>query len=361
MSNVIRRHVASNIFAMGLFTFAGSAMAFDLGGMLNQVQQVVQKQGPQAQPVQPPSQQIAANLQNSPLGQAGDFTQMKSNNPGALFEKIISLVAIPASASYTANGWDMLAKSFPQTKWKSVDSNIFPTARETTVAMKNPDGVLTIAALGNRGMLINVVAAFDSPEGSPLFRESLDSNRNIKKICTLDESADGAEIYYLANLGGLKPVTVKYEYSAGSGGGGDSITVGEMDLPESCGKKSAAKAATRPDPIATTLPAIPREFRGWWAGNCKDALNAAKHEELIGYEIKEKSVHQMELHCSVKKVIQVPFKADSKQILVNTSCDSPDGASEWEIALELNPAGKLIVSGPANKTIKPEILSRCGK
>jgi hypothetical protein len=183
----------------------------------------------------------------------------------------------------------------------------------------------------------------------------------MKKVCTLDESADGAEIYYMANLGGFKPVTVKYEYSAGSGGGGDSITAGEMDLPASCGKKAAAKAVTHPDQIATTLSVIPKEFRGWWAGNCKDALNAAKHEELIGYEIKEKSVHQMELHCSVKKVTQVPSKTDSKQILVNTSCDSPDGVSEWEIALELKPAEKLIVSGAANKTIRPEILSRCGK
>jgi hypothetical protein len=160
---------------MGLFTFASSTMAFDLGGMLNQVQQAVQKQGPQAQPVQLPSQQAAAaKLKNSSLGQTGDSAQMKSNDPGTLFEKIISLVAIPASASYTANGWDMLAKSFPQTKWKSVDSKVFPAARETTVTMKNPDGVLTIGALGNRGMLINVVAAFDSHEGAPLFRESLD-------------------------------------------------------------------------------------------------------------------------------------------------------------------------------------------
>jgi len=360
VSNVIRRRVVSNIVAVSLLAFAGTTMAFDFGGMLGQVQQAAQKQVPQAQPVQAQSPQQATP--NSPSVQSVSTfaaAQPKPDGSGKLFEQIVSLVAIPASASYTANGWDVLAKTFPKSKWKDAESKIYPTARATT--LKNPDGVLTIVALGNRSMLVNVEASFDSPEGAPMFRDFLDSSPKIRKVCAIDESESSAEIYYQANLGGLKPVTVKYEYSAGSGGGGDSITAGEIALPASCGKKSVSTSSARTGTFASTVTVIPSVFQGWWAGNCKDALKAAKHDELIGYQIKAGSVHQMELHCSVKQVTQVPSTAGSKQLLVNTSCDSPDGVSEWKIALELNPAGKLIVSDPADKTIKPEILSRCGK
>lgn len=360
MCNVIRRYVVSNIAAVSLLVFAGTTMAFDLGGKLGQVQQAAQKQVPQTQPVQAQSpQQATPNSQSVQSVSTSAAAQPKPDGSGKLFEQIVSLVAIPASASYTANGWDVLAKTFPKAKWKDAESKKHPTSRATTI--KNPDGVLTIVALGNRSMLVNVEASFDSPEGAPLFRSFLDSSPKIRKICAIDESADSAEIYYQANLGGLKSVTVKYEYSAGSGGGGDSITAGEIDLPASCGKKSASTGSARTGTVVSTVPVIQKEFQGWWAGNCKDALKAAKHDELIGYQIKAGSVHQMELHCSVKQVTQVPSTAGSKQLLVNTSCDSPDGVSEWKIALELNPAGKLIVSDPADKTIKPEVLSRCGK
>jgi hypothetical protein len=361
VSNVIR-HVVSNIAAVSLLAFAGTTMAFDLGGKLGQVQQAAQKQVPQAQAVQAQSpQQATPNSQSVQSVSTSAAAQPKPDGSGKLFEQIVSLVAIPASASYTANGWDVLAKTFPKAKWKDAESKTYPTSRATTI--KNPDGVLTIVALGNRSMLVNVEASYDSPEGAPLFRDFLDSSPKIRKVCAIDESADSAEIYYQANLGGLKPVTVKYEYSAGSGGGGDSITAGEIDLPASCGKKSVstAKGSAQAGRGASTVTVIPSEFQGWWAGNCKDALKAAKHDELIGYQIKAGSVHQMELHCMVKQVTQVSPNSGSKQLQVNTSCDSPDGVSEWKIALELNPAGKLIVSDPAGKTIKPEVLSRCGK
>jgi hypothetical protein len=337
-------------------------MAFDLGGMLNQVQQVAQKQVPQAQPVQAQSPQQAAV--SSPSEQSlhtSAVTRTKPNGSGKLFEQIVTLVAVPLSASYTANSWDVLAMTFPKAKWKEADSKTYPTGRATTI--KNVDGVLTIVALGNRSMLVNVEAVFDSPEGAPLFRELLDNSAEIKKICAVDESADSAEIYYQANLNGVKPVIVKYEYSAGSGGGGDSITAGEVELPSSCGKKitSSRDGAVQTGAVATTLPAIPVVFQGWWAGSCKNASKAAKHDELIGYQIKAGSVQQMELHCKVTQVTQFSSNSGSKQAQVNTSCDSPEGVSVWKFNLEINPSGKLNISDSADKSIKPEILSRCGK
>jgi len=343
-----------------LFACAGSVMAFDLGGMLNQVQQTAQKQVSQAQPVQAQSQQQAAA--NSPSDQSphtSAVTQAKPNGSGKLLEQIVTLVAVPLSASYTANGWDVLARTFPKAKWKDADSKPYPASRATTI--KNLDGLLTIVALGNRSMLVNVEAAFDSPDGVPLFRDFLDNSAEIKKICAIDESADSAEIYYQANFSGLKPVSLKYEYSAGSGGGGDSITAGEIVLPASCGKKAASSTKGVVQAVASTLPAIPVAFQGWWAGSCKEALKAAKHDELIGYQIKADSVHQMELHCKVTHVTQVLPDSGSKQLQLYTSCDSPEGVSEWKLNLELNSSGKLIVSDSADKSIKPEVLSRCGK
>jgi hypothetical protein len=337
-------------------------MAFDLGGMLNQVQQVAQKQVPQAQPVQAQSPQQAAV--SSPSEQSlhtSAVTRTKPNGSGKLFEQIVTLVAVPLSASYTANSWDVLAMTFPKAKWKEADSKAYSSARTTTI--KNADGVLSIVALGNRSMLVNVEAVFDSPEGVPLFRDFLDNSTKIKKICAVEESSDSAEIYYQVNLGGLKPVTVKYEYSAGSGGGGDSITAGEVELPASCGKKSTSSSngAVQAGLVASTLPAIPVVFQGWWAGNCKDALKAAKHDELIGYQIKAGSVHKVELHCKVKQVTPVSPSEGGKQLQVNTSCDSPEGVFEWALNLEINPSGKLIVTDPADKSVKHEILSRCSK
>lgn len=68
MITAIRRYVVPNIFAVGMCVFASSVMAFDLGGMLKQVEKAAQQQEPNntttqlaKQPAQPTAQPTEQN------------------------------------------------------------------------------------------------------------------------------------------------------------------------------------------------------------------------------------------------------------------------------------------------------------
>lgn len=85
MITKICRRFAPNILAIGMCVFAGSVMAFDIGGALKQVQQAVQQ--PESAPVQqkpepsqpPPAQQP----QVSPQGDAGAVQNSQGNQAGS--------------------------------------------------------------------------------------------------------------------------------------------------------------------------------------------------------------------------------------------------------------------------------------
>lgn len=176
------------------------------------------------------------NLQSNPSQKIQN--QDKKLNHAEVIDKIIRVAALNENSDYTGNDWSKLNELFGNNKFKNISDREFTDAKSWQVTVGN--STYDIAAKGARSMIFLAVASVDSPAGDfNEFSKFLSTAKNTKKICVVDDSASFAERYYeYRNL--TKPIIIKYQFSAGSGGATESITVGIKELPKECGASSAS-------------------------------------------------------------------------------------------------------------------------
>ena len=94
-------------------------------------------------------------------------------------------------------------------------------------------GTLTLSFRGARTMVMQAEISRHSPSAEFILSTSL-KKLGAKLIrCSTEPSASEVEQYYLLRTNGFSPITLKYEYSSGSGGGAESLTFDrKLPIPE---------------------------------------------------------------------------------------------------------------------------------
>ncbi|OFX02431.1 MAG: hypothetical protein A2W62_02135 [Alphaproteobacteria bacterium RIFCSPLOWO2_02_42_7] len=170
MNNTIRRYIVPNMFAIGMCVFAGSAGAFDLGGMLKQVEKTVQQQ--QQQSGQPPVQQEPHGqpVQQQPIQQTVQQPQQSQIN---------STEAPQVSAAQTQKEQEIEA-------WINNPNGAFPR----NLTPKDKDNLVD--------RLYNMTfAALNSPELKKFYTDckNKEFNRISKNIQSIREKAKNASTF----------------------------------------------------------------------------------------------------------------------------------------------------------------------
>lgn len=113
---------------------------------------------------------------------------------------------------------------------------------------------------------------------------------------------------------------------------------------------------------AQSLSALPDNFHGHWAENCKSALASIKERDVLeGYRITAHEIDQHEIGCRVRKIAQSQSVSGKSKLVVNLGCEQEGESYKQNVSLELTSEGKLYVSYPEAKSSKPEVLSRCSE
>jgi hypothetical protein len=150
------------------------------------------------------------------------------------FELLLSIVAVGVSEIGTNNDWTRLDSVSPNgTRWSEPSAgSAYPFSINTVNG--GPIGELKVTVEGSRTMILRASAVYEMPDPVWSLADLIDRNQFAKRLCTIDERASFGEIYYQIVPPAQKPLIFKVEWSAGSQGGMESLTVGDVLIPKDC-------------------------------------------------------------------------------------------------------------------------------
>ena len=164
----------------------------------------------------------------------------------ALILATAQLATVPTSADYTARSWTDFEKLFPPSNWKDQEDPDYAFGRRADYAFARRDsypfegGVrsvefmerVNVEAKGTRSMILEATLSHYTPVSGAALQLAFESVFSPTVLrCELDGSASGGELWYRVSPERMKPVTVKYGWSAGSGGVWESLTFDRSELP----------------------------------------------------------------------------------------------------------------------------------
>lgn len=138
--------------------------------------------------------------------------------------------------------------------------------------------------------------------------------------------------------------------------------VGSGKIEPDAEARTAADGKLQNGSAAQLLSALPDNFHGHWAENCKSALASIKERDVLeGYRITAHEIDQYEIGCRAKKIAASQPVFGKSKLVVNLGCEQEGESYKQNVSLELTSEGKLYVSYPEAKSSKPEVLSRCSE
>ena len=274
-------------------------------------------------------------------------------NPADLTRKILRVAAVPSTVEYTGNDWSILKEQFPLQTFSNGTDKTYTDVKTTTIKTKSAE--ITITAKGARSMILSVDAEAFNKSGDYFgFRDYLNKSNIFRKVCSLDESASFSDIYYEYSEN-VKPILIHYQFSSGSGGGTETIQVGNQTLPKECKKISQNSAPNKSQTSTKSLPAnslsnrieIPIDLHGKFYINSKKECvdEAAGWETLLQIEPDLISFGNI-ASCQPKSI-----KKDKDNYVINTTCGNGEGGTEKRTI--------MIIKTPEGVTVGKTKYKKC--
>jgi hypothetical protein len=202
------------------------------GDILKEIKKTVKDADQKGKPEAQQSKQSTA-----PNGQAASA----SDSNVLSLEKMFSLVAVLASDPNSINYWDQLGKVYPNLTFKDGKDKKFFIVKEAVAKIGSDD--FSIKVLGARAGIGQVVSELYTPGGGTGL--GIEQSKEAKSVCTVDDSLIATEKYFQVTLPSKAPILAKFERSGGSGGMTETLTIGDITLPQSCNK--GPKGVTKPN------------------------------------------------------------------------------------------------------------------
>lgn len=281
----------------------------------------------------------------------------------ALASKTIQAVAVPLSATYSNNDWSRLDEVFgKQLNFKEISSKSHSTARAAKFVISK--GVTaSITVNGARTMIQQTAFEVSVADGS-IGAIGAQLGASAKKVCTVDDSASAAEIYY-SYENNTKPVLIQHTTSAGSGGAWETMTVGGVNLPKECGVKQVgvpgASSPVKPELRVQKLKGTIKTFNG--AGctyYAREDLNKKSRSAIGADDDQGKGlVLNLEGEDVLLKTQRLnnPVIASNGDITVTVKDSGSRGCGE-ECSLILN--DMTVVKASTGQRIQAKTISICG-
>jgi hypothetical protein len=214
--------------AVSSFVLTPAYAQFDFGKLKDAAKQMQADVEGKGQPQPPPTAAAPQAAQKPTAPVAGT---------NSLLQSIIKLVVVPETDGVgTAQSWENLNAVMPSAKWAVSQDKRYPFAKATSI--KDKTGTVKITVGGARTMVTEASAAFSADYEIDIDK-FLASSVKSKQVCVIEDMASAKDIYYEVTLSGYKPTIFHYEFSSGSGGGFDTVSIGSIDLPKACSKASA--------------------------------------------------------------------------------------------------------------------------
>jgi hypothetical protein len=172
------------------------------------------------------------------------FSTVNADARNDLLVNLVKVVSIPANEDYTGNDWRILAKLFPKIIWKDIESN---DGFGKATNLKISESQAEISVLGARSMISQVKSNFSYPADESLVRDGMKNLANMAKlVCESgDNSSYFGEEFYRITLNGYKSIIAKVEWSYGSSGGSEYLTIGDVQLGDNCKKTETTSSVEK--------------------------------------------------------------------------------------------------------------------
>ena len=177
-------------------------------------------------------------------------------NAANLTNQALKAAAVPVTAGYTANDWSKLKDAFPSLAFSDGSDKTYTDVKVSKIKSKSAE--ITISAKGARTMILSIGVEAFKKEGDEFgFKSYFDKTNKFKKVCAIDESASFSDVYYEYSEN-VKPILIHYEFTSVSGGGTETIQIGNQTLPKEC-KKTIQNAVTD-KPQSSTSSALDQDI-----------------------------------------------------------------------------------------------------
>lgn len=266
-------------------------------------------------------------------------------NAANLTNQALKAAAVPTTAGYTSNDWSKLKEAFPSLVFSDGSDKTYTDVKVSKFKAKSAE--IAIAAKGARSMILSVDVTAFKKEGDEFgFKSYLDKTNKFKKVCAIDESASFTEIYYEYSEN-VKPILIRYEFSSGSGGGTETLQIGNQTLPKECkktmqdlatNKSQTLTSSSSPKPTSNRV-VIPTDLHGRFYYETKKAAcvdDSVAHESLLTIEPESISFGKIS-SCKPQSI-----KQEKNNYVINATCWSEGETNKNTISITKTSGGVTI-------------------